>query len=230
MGCSLHVTGLHPFDLPSSVMVTVSDFPVLYCSPPTCYVLHPRWCLECLNQRTLALEQGLEERLTHLPLPIVQRGADGERDWESGDVDEEVKIRAKRAYLMGVFAGRIEALSVSLEELTEERELYSPVEPNVSTTPSTLTLEGDAELVDMLLDLRIGEEDERMEDLTQRMQQVQVDFDEFNHDFALAFLEFDEEVVGRRDGRNIQGMLEDGAANIDIGAEGRSVARGKALL
>lgn len=163
------------------------------------------------------------------PIPILEE-VDGEQGWDGEDIDEQVRVKAERAYLKGVFTGRIEAMSVSLEELREERELQSPPSP---TTPSTPTLEGDSKLIDMLVELRIGDRDERMDDLSERMAQVQVDFDEFDHDFAVAFLEFDEEVQGVRDGREIQGMLEDSAVEIEMGedrGEARRIALGKALL
>jgi len=185
-------------------------------SPPIYYILHPRWCPSCLTQRTEVLKRALEERLTNIPIPVLEEG-DGEQNWEGEDSDEQVRIKAERAYLKGVFTGRIEALSVSLEELREERELQSPPSP---TTLSTPALEGDSELIDMLVELRIGDRDERMDDLSERMAQVQVDFDEFDHDFAVAFLEFDEEVQGVRDGREIQGMLEGGATEMEIGEDG----------
>ena len=72
-------------------------------------LIHPRWCPACVERRTTILKQGLVRRLANIDLFI----------------DNEAVRRNKKAYVQGVFNGRVHALTTRLQESEQQFQFVS---------------------------------------------------------------------------------------------------------
>jgi hypothetical protein len=72
-------------------------------------LIHPRWCPACAERRTTILKQGLVRRLANIDLFI----------------DNEAVRRNKKAYVQGVFNGRVHALTTRLQESEQQFQFVS---------------------------------------------------------------------------------------------------------
>lgn len=96
--------------------------------------VHPRWCPKCVVRRTALLNQGLATRLAKID-PFT---------------DNEVVRRNEKAYVLGVFQGRVYALTAPLEE--NEQAECADLEPGID------------DVVDMLLEDHLTEGEEGIEE------------------------------------------------------------------
>jgi hypothetical protein len=72
-------------------------------------LIHPRWCPACVERRTTILKQGLVRRLANIDLFI----------------NNEAVRRNKKAYVQGVFNGRVHALTTRLQKSEQKFQFVS---------------------------------------------------------------------------------------------------------
>jgi hypothetical protein len=147
-------------------------------------LLHPRWCAECIRERSHAIAIGYEQRLRELEL-------------SSAHVEQ---VRTEIAYLEGVRDGRVEGLSVSFAELPGWDELEG------------VGGEGVDEVVEMLGEVEVGPraagDVERDEELAAMMGKESLGGDELEEEFEQCFNEEVAYQKGFEEGRKEQSENE----------------------
>ncbi|QSZ33319.1 hypothetical protein DSL72_002907 [Monilinia vaccinii-corymbosi] len=158
--------------------------------PFTLFLLTPRWCIDCLAQRELAIRASYCDRLIEME----------SMDFPIGTVEE--------AYIRGVHDGRISALSQSFENCG--------VPSGVSDSPDFNDFDDFDEVVEKLTSMGLGSEklneDKKIEEIVRDFDdRMMLDDDELKYEvyWHLAYME------GTKDGCYMQGYMEYRALTVD---------------
>jgi hypothetical protein len=162
-------------------------------STPILLVTSPRWCLDCVKERTGFLDLNLKHRLKKIE--ALSRNED--------------EVALLKAYVAGVVLGRINALSRPLDE----------VEPKVSTDLESDT-QG---LITMMGTMRLQAEDPEcdtdaeLDELAVLMQKQNTIKDELEEDLEKWFAGEEKRKEGFDEGLALQAKLErTGVSEIDL--------------
>jgi len=131
-------------------------------------LIHPRWCPACVERRTTLLQQSLASRLANIDLFI----------------NNEAVRRNEKAYIQGVFNGRVHALTTRLRK-------REPQSQFVSTDPAS----GMNEDADMMSEAPVS-------DLNNELARVQVMFNGIN------LSENDQQLAAALDNNGMQQLID----------------------
>ncbi|KAF7922601.1 uncharacterized protein EAE98_008127 [Botrytis deweyae] len=155
--------------------------------PFTLFLLTPRWCVDCLAQRELAIRASYCDRLIEMESV----------EFPIGTVEE--------AYIRGVHDGRINALSQSFEDCG----VYSAGDNSVVVDDFNEVLET---LTNMRLGTDAANEDKKIEEIVRDFNdQMMLEEDELKYEvyWHLAYME------GTKDGCYMQAQMEYKALTMD---------------
>ncbi|KAJ5054297.1 uncharacterized protein L3040_000575 [Drepanopeziza brunnea f. sp. 'multigermtubi'] len=149
--------------------------------PSTLYVINPRWCKFDLGLR----EQSYNSAATLRCEKIDQYG-------KSADAKGKLK-----QYVRGIAAGRIAALTMSLDECAAVAR--DPFADELMTSMEGFTIRADEDTI------RADEDADKLADMMSAMANI---IDELEQDFMLAFREQESYEKGYRDGLAYQALME----------------------